>query len=147
MFDKVSTRKSAPIGLYGWAVDLPDASNFFDLPLNGAAITDTQGFNYSFYNNPEVNRLIVQADLAFDPADRKRMLQRMEAIVMEDSSWAPVVREGRAFLRSRRLHGLKAHPVWKYRLDALWLIVAGPLDFALDAIRPKHDSHCNIHSR
>jgi peptide/nickel transport system substrate-binding protein len=92
-------------------VDLPDPSNFFDLPLNGAAITDTQGYNYSFYNNPEVNRLIVQADLAFAPVERRRLLQRMEAIVMEDSPWAPIAHEGRVFLRSRRLHGLKAHPV------------------------------------
>ena len=118
---KVGTRRQAPMGLWGWVVDFPDASSFFDPTLNGAKIAETQGLNYSFYNSRAVNRLIVQADLATDPAERTQMLHRTEALVMEDAPWAPVVHDERAFLRSRRLHGLKAHPIWMYRLDALWV--------------------------
>lgn len=121
MFEKVSTRKNASMGLYGWIVDYPDPMSFFDPTLDGSKITDSQCYNYAFYNNPDVVRMIAQADRIFDPIQRTQLLRRIEATVLDDAPWAPVVHEKRVYLLSRRLRGFQPHPVWRYRLDALWL--------------------------
>lgn len=119
--DQANTRRAIPMGFWGWIVDFPDASSFFDPSLNGAKISDRECLNNSFYNNTEVNQLIVEADLSLDSNERQRLVQRTEAIVMQDAPWAPVIHEQRVFLCGPRLQGFQSHPVWYFRLEKLWL--------------------------
>jgi len=121
MNDKVGARRHAQMGFWGWIVDYPDASSFFDPTLSGSKISEQQCMNYPFYSNREVDRLLALADVTFDAGARTKMLQQIEAIAMDDAPWVPVVHEQRAVVCSRRLHGLREHPVWVYRLEKLWV--------------------------
>jgi peptide/nickel transport system substrate-binding protein len=45
------------------------------------------GVNWGFYNNPEVDKLIDQAGRTVDSAERIRIYQRAEEIIVEDAPW------------------------------------------------------------
>lgn len=119
--EKSERRGAMGLGFWGWVVDFPDASSFFDPTLNGAKISESECLNLSFYNRPEVNQLLLQADLSRDVTVRRELLERVEATVMQDAPWAPVVHEERVYLCHPRLHGFQSHPVWMYRLEKLWI--------------------------
>lgn len=118
---KVGTKPGVPMCLWGWAVDYPDATSFFDPCLYGAKITDQSCLNYSFYNQPELDRLMVEADRCRDPSERIRLLQRVESIAMDDAPWVPIVHDAFPCVCNPRLHGFQSHPVWLYRLERLWV--------------------------
>jgi ABC-type transport system substrate-binding protein len=121
VIQKAGQRGQVALSLSGWVVDYPDPSSFFDPTLNGAKIAESDGSNFSFYNSSEVNRLILEADRTFDAPERLTLLRRMEAIVMEDAPWAPLVHSDLTWLCHPRLQGFQAHPLWSLRLEKLWL--------------------------
>jgi len=118
---KVTTRHSAPCGVWGWFQDYPDPSDFLDVLLNGERITDVECNNQAFYNNPEVNRSLDAAGNSLDAGERMRLFQQAEDQVMRDAPWAPLVHERIPVLYNPRVHGTAPHPVWLWRYEYMWL--------------------------
>jgi len=62
----------------GWIADFPDPLNFLQLFYSRSP------FNSSNYQNPEYDALFEQAEVEPDSLKRIRLVQRMEAILLED---------------------------------------------------------------
>jgi len=69
----------------GWIADYPDPQNFLDIKLHsGSSNNETQ------YSNPEVDALLEQARTEKDEAERTRLYQEAERLIVEDSPWVPL---------------------------------------------------------
>jgi ABC-type transport system substrate-binding protein len=70
--------------LYGWQGDNGDPDNFLATFFNSA---NKGGGNTSFYENPEVDELLVQAVRVSDMEERKALYYQAEQIVVDDAPW------------------------------------------------------------
>ncbi len=118
---KVTSRHQATCGIWGWFQDYPDPSDFLDVLLNGERITEIECNNTAFYNNPVVNRCLDAAAKNLDPAERTRLFQQAEDLIVQDAPWAPLIHEQIPVLYNPRLHGTEPHPVWLWRYERMWL--------------------------
>jgi ABC-type transport system substrate-binding protein len=120
----MQTRKTVPCGYLGWSQDYPDPSNFLDVVFSGARIQDLGGNNFAYYNNPQVNRLLGEADRVFAPSDRYRLYQRIEDIILQDAPAIPLVHSGVPALVSPRIGGFHPHPEWAMQWEKWWALDA-----------------------
>jgi ABC-type transport system substrate-binding protein len=70
--------------LYGWQGDNGDPDNFLATFFNSA---NKGGGNTSFYDNPKVDDLLVQAVRVSDIEERKSLYHQAEQIVVDDAPW------------------------------------------------------------
>jgi ABC-type transport system substrate-binding protein len=70
--------------LGGWQGDNGDPDNFLATLLAGPS---KGAGNTSFYDNPEVNDLLVQAVRVSDMEERKALYQQAEQIIVDDAPW------------------------------------------------------------
>ena len=70
--------------LAGWMGDNGDPDNFLYSLLAGAS---KGAGNTSFYDNPEVNKLLEDAQLISDQAERKKLYHQAEQIIVDDAPW------------------------------------------------------------
>ncbi len=73
-----------------YATDLLDASDVF--------ANNFQGPNYQ---NDELDRLLAEANIIFDPAKRLDVLQRISKIIMDDIAWAPLYRSAENYMMDK----------------------------------------------
>ncbi len=73
---------------WGWLADYPDAENFLFLLYGPNAKFPKQGENAANYANPEYDKLYLQMQALEDGAEKQAIIDRMVAIVREDSPWA-----------------------------------------------------------
>ena len=69
----------------GWVADYVDPENFLKVKLYGESKD-----NESKYRNPEVDRLLEQADTEQDTAERLALYQQAEQIIVNDVPWIPL---------------------------------------------------------
>ncbi len=72
----------------GWLADYPDAENFLFLLYGPNAKSKNNGENIANYDNPEFNALYRQLQALDDGPQKQAVIDRMVAIVQEDSPWA-----------------------------------------------------------
>lgn len=118
---KARTRGAVPSGIWGWAQDYPDASNFLDVLLSGRRITDTDCNNLAFYRNTAVDHLLARAEQSMDSGERLTLHREAERLIMTDAPWVPLMEEQLAIARNSRVRGTPWHPVWLWRFEKLWL--------------------------
>ncbi len=97
-----------PVGLIGWTGDYGDASNFLNVLLNGANIP---GNNYSRYNNPEVNKLLGEAQTVTDEAQRNELYKQAQVIIHNDLPVAPLVHSTPLMAIRKGVENFKPSPV------------------------------------
>ncbi len=73
---------------WGWLADYPDAENFLFLLYGPNAKFPKQGENAANYANPEYDKLYLQMQALEDGPEKQVIIDRMVAIVREDSPWA-----------------------------------------------------------
>jgi ABC-type transport system substrate-binding protein len=118
---KAGARHSMAMGIWGWFADYPDPSNFLDVLFNGEHISESDCNNVSFYSNPRANRLLDSGVDSVRPDDRVRDFREAEALILNDAPWVPLIHEQLPLLYAPRVHGCKAHPVWVWRWEKVWL--------------------------
>ncbi|MFH1086562.1 MAG: ABC transporter substrate-binding protein, partial [Chloroflexota bacterium] len=69
----------------GWIADYPDSQNFLDLLFHSQSSQ-----NHSGYGNPEVDRLLEQARVEADPAQRTALYRQAEQLIIQDAPWIPL---------------------------------------------------------
>lgn len=69
----------------GWIADYPDAENFLTVLFHSRNI-GARG-NTSRYRNPQVDALLDRADRATAEAERGRLYQQAERLIVEDAPW------------------------------------------------------------
>ncbi len=73
---------------WGWLGDYPDAENFLFLLYGPNSKSLSQGENTANYSNPEYDRLYRQMQALEDGPEKQAVIDKMVAIVREDSPWA-----------------------------------------------------------
>jgi ABC-type transport system substrate-binding protein len=77
--------------------------------------------NSTFYNNPQVDRLLDEAAALPLGEERLEKYQEAERIILEDAPWAPLYYEVETRLHQPNVHGVAIHPLWKYLvLTEIW---------------------------
>ena len=109
------------MGLSGYSPYNPDPSELLANNFDGQTITNRSAFNFAFYNNPEVNRLL---DLAAPEADlpkRYALYQQAEALLVNDAPWVFLGHQNLFALRQPWLKGPIMGAMSGYRFDRVWI--------------------------
>lgn len=117
----MAIRREVPIGLTGWNVAIPDPVDMLGQQFDGRTITNAFTWNQTFYQNPEVDRLLDEAAPQIDLKRRFEIYQRAEQIIMQDAPYAVLGHMNKYALRQRRLKGPLLEPLWIYRFDRVWI--------------------------
>lgn len=80
------------VSLGGWSADFADPITFLD------TFTTGNGNNFSGWSDPAYDRLIAQAANTGDPAARFALLQKAEALLLDEAPLAPFVFGARNYL-------------------------------------------------
>jgi oligopeptide transport system substrate-binding protein len=117
----IKTRRSLQhdIAREGWIADYPDASAFLDL------LSATNGNNDTGWKNEEYEALLHQSRGETDPARRRELLYRAEAIVLDQLPVIPIYTYSVNGLLKPYVHGiyptsLDIHPLNEVCIDHNW---------------------------
>ncbi len=99
-----------------WIGDNGDPDNFLYILLSGEQ-WPLKGFNDSYYNNDEVNQLLKEARVTSDKAERTKMYEKVQEIVMEEAPWLVLDYEKQIVLANPNLVDFKLHPTGVFRFS------------------------------
>jgi len=110
--------KSGEIIFYGrlWQADFPAMDNFL-YPLFYSQSLD----NYSGYNNPEADRLLIEARSVDNQSSREAKYQEIEKLVLKDAAFAPIYFCGTRKILQPYVRGFILDNMGNYDLAAVWL--------------------------
>ncbi len=86
-FDKCA----ADMLMIGWHADTEDSANFTEfLAMTRNEETGQGQYNCGHYSNPEVDKLVMDANVETDPAKRAVLLQKVETTLYNDAAFVPL---------------------------------------------------------
>lgn len=86
-FDKCA----ADMLMIGWHADTEDSANLTEfLTMTRNEKTGKGQYNCGFYSNPEVDQLVMAANVETNPAKRAVMLKQVEATLYNDAAFVPL---------------------------------------------------------
>lgn len=88
---------------FAWAEDFPDGDNTLDVLFNGDGIVDGSNQNYSYLNDPDVNKKLDDLKTQSDRANAALAYRQLDQEIM--TNYAPVIPWG--YVRYFGLHGSK----------------------------------------
>lgn len=100
----------------GWQADYPTMDNFL-YPLFYSKSSD----NYSDYNNPEVDKLLLEARSTTDKAQREAKYQEVEKMILKDAAFAPIYFYGTRRIIQPYVKGFILDNMENYSLAKVWL--------------------------
>jgi len=111
------------LALFGWIGDTGDPDNFLYVLLHSDNAVPGSAQNISFYRNPVLDSLLIEAQAAIDEPSRSKLYAQAQDIAAEDAPWAPIAHSelvvaARAELGAVQLTPL-GHPLYQliYRKD------------------------------
>jgi len=105
------TKGQAPLlwsGGMAWIADYPDPNDFY-WPILGCASLGPGTWNWAWYCNQRVERLVEQADAmvrADQASARAAKFREIFRMIMDDAPWIPIFHEKRYTMHSARMGGL-----------------------------------------
>jgi len=79
-------------------------------------------FNYSNYQNPDLDRMLDDAEAEFNPARRAQLYQRMtEILLVRDIVGKEIYHKNNIYAVRRRVHNFGAHPLELVELSETWV--------------------------
>ena len=116
-----SIRGTVPMGLSGYNPYNPDPSELLANNFDGRTITNRSAFNFSFYNNSTVNRLLDLAAPETDLPKRYALYQQAEELIVRDAPWVFLGHRNLFALRQPWLKGPIMGAMSGYRFDRIWI--------------------------
>jgi peptide/nickel transport system substrate-binding protein len=106
-------RRTAPendiqFAMLGWGTVTMDAD--YGLFALFHSSEHPPGFNGSFYDNPEVDRLLDEARIVIDPDERRRLYDEAISIIWEDAPWLFLYSEVQLTAVRSNVDGFIVHP-------------------------------------
>ena len=98
-----------------WMTNDPDTLPY--LTLRTEAWPENGGFNSGYYSNPEVDRLLEQARVATDQAQRAELYKQVQEIVHEDAPWVFVANWKQNAVTNDRVENFELQPSFFLLLD------------------------------
>lgn len=117
---EAKSRGRSAMGWIGWGADYPDPLNFFEPTLSSRAIGDPSE-NFSFFSDPELDRVLDEADRTVDPAAREQLVGRAERIVFERAPWVPTFAARSFVVRQPRVRGYRPTSSAMAAFESVWL--------------------------
>ena len=117
----MQTRGRVPMAFGGYYAGIPDPVDMLGLIFDGRSITSASSFNFSFYNNPEVNQVLDLAAPETDLPKRYELYQQAEELIVRDVPWVFLSHENLVVLRQPWLKGPLVEPLWWFRYDRAWI--------------------------
>jgi oligopeptide transport system substrate-binding protein len=110
---QINDPKSNPYQIFdiAWIADYADPQNFIDILFRS---TSTQ--NWSAYANPDVDKLLDQAGADRDPADRFKLYQQAEKLILADYPVIPLTFQREYWLTKPYVKGMFYPPLIVPRL-------------------------------
>lgn len=99
--------------LSGWQGDNGDPDNFLDPLLAGHS---AGAGNTSFYENPEVDRLLAQAQTESGQEQRKALYQQAEQLIVDDAPWVFLGYQKHQVVIRANVTGFQLQPTYIYYL-------------------------------
>jgi peptide/nickel transport system substrate-binding protein len=96
-----------PMFLLGWSTDNGDPDNFYYALLHGKSIPDT---NSTFFDHPEFNRLVEEAQGTVDPQERRRRYDEADRIFQKELPALPLVHVRQAVAMAKTVR-YDMHPI------------------------------------
>ena len=107
--------------LLGWTGDNGDPDNFLNVLLSSHAAATKPAQNRAFWKNAEFTKLIDDAKIITDRAERTRLYEKAQLIFEEEAPWKPIAHSIVVVPMLERVHGFKIDPVGKRRFHKVWL--------------------------
>lgn len=79
------------MALIGWNGDIVDPDNFMNTLFSSEHLDAKLSFNYAFYSNPEVDRLLTQARRVSDVSFRTSLYQELQELIEADAVSIPIM--------------------------------------------------------
>lgn len=97
--------KKANMGEYdiitsGWTGDNGDPDNFFYSLFHSKNTVPPNVMNYAFYNNPQLDELLIRAQSTLDVDERTRLYHSIQTIIHQDAPWVPLA-HGKVLIAAR----------------------------------------------
>ena len=104
----------------GWVVDYLDPDNFLFVNLHSSNF-GAKG-NYSFYKNPEADKLMEQGRIETNHAKRMAIYQKAEQLIVDDAPWMFLFHYYNNVATQKWIHGAKLPAFGDYtvRMDEIW---------------------------
>lgn len=103
-----------------WIGDNGDPDNFLYILLSGEQFPPN-GYNMGFYNNEEVNKLLAEARVTLDKAQRTELYVQAQKLIAEDPPWMVIDHESQIVAMSNKIKNFKLHPTGPFRFDEVWI--------------------------
>ena len=106
------------LGISYWQNDItdPDELAEFAVDVNGGAKSFFTG-----YGNPKVTALVHAAQRTINPAKRRALYARMQALAAEDASAGYLYYSPFPYAYSSKVHGFFVSPLGNFHLEDVWL--------------------------
>ncbi|WP_233711178.1 ABC transporter substrate-binding protein [Lederbergia citrisecunda] len=101
-----------------WMGDNGDPDNFLYILLSGKQ-WPTAGFNDAYYQNKKVDELLDKARVIKDKAERTKIYEEVQELVMEDAPWIVVDHEKQIVVANSRIKDFKLHPTGVFRFSTV----------------------------
>ncbi|MBP9958123.1 MAG: ABC transporter substrate-binding protein [Synergistaceae bacterium] len=104
----------------GWVVDYLDPDNFLFVNLHSSNF-GAKG-NYSFYKNPEADKLMEQGRIETNHAKRMAIYQKAEQLIVDDAPWVFLFHYYNNVATQKWINGAKLPAFGDYtvRMDEVW---------------------------
>lgn len=96
-----------------WVADFPSPAAFYPPLLDSRGVRTQGDTDYAQLAEPALVSLIDQATGSLDQVVATMLWQRVDALVMQQAGYLPLVEDKTMLLTSSRLHNVYLHPVWR----------------------------------
>jgi len=100
----------------GWVADYPDPHNFLDVLFHTGSDP-----NSGEYSNPEVDRLLDEAGVERDPAQRLKLYQEAEQVLVDDAAALPLWFSSEYYLVKPWVQGYRLTPLGVPTLSEVYI--------------------------
>jgi peptide/nickel transport system substrate-binding protein len=76
--------------LLGWTADNGDPDNFLKILLASKSATEENALNIAYYKNPEVDKILDQAQTTIDKNERQRLYFQAQQMLVDAAPWVPI---------------------------------------------------------
>ena len=113
-----TTKKDYSIGPAGWSADNGDPDNFL---FSLYSSTTWGSGNNSRYKNPEVDKLLQDAQETFDRDQRIQLYRKAERIIMDEAPWIFINHTKFIRATSARVQGYVLNPTQMFfHMNQVW---------------------------
>jgi peptide/nickel transport system substrate-binding protein len=90
----------------GWLKDFADAETLLGPVFNGKNILDQGNANHALLDDPDINKMMAEAEVLVDPEERKQAWGEIDRAITEIAAAIPWLWDTQAMLRSENVNGV-----------------------------------------